>query len=240
MAGCADASSDESAGRDAIPDARTEVEETRREEPGSASRPRVVFLGTSLTAGYGLEDPQSQSWVGRIGALADSAGLDVEVVNAGSSGDTSTGGLGRLDWILRRPLGLLVVELGANDGMRGQDTGVLADNLTTIVRETRQAYPDAQVALVAMEAPRNMGPEYVERFRLVFSTVARETGAALVPFPLEEVAGRPELNLPDGIHPTPAGHDVLARSAWPHLLPLLQQVVADRGASRQDPPGGDR
>lgn len=211
--------------------------ETRPEERGSAPRARVVFLGTSLTAGYGLDDPERRSWAGRIQGLADSAGLGVEIVNAGSSGDTSSGGLRRLDWILREPVDLLVVELGANDGLRGQDPDALARNLRTIVRRTRDAHPGARVALVAMEAPRNMGPDYVERFRAVFPEVARETGATLIPFPLEEVAGRPELNQPDGIHPTRRGHERMARAAWPHLLPLLRAVAAGRdgGAPGEDP-----
>lgn len=199
-------------------------DQTRGSGPGSTALPRVVFLGTSLTAGYGLDDPARQAWVSRIDALADSSGLPVEAVNAGSSGDTSSGGLRRLEWILQEPLDLLVVELGANDGLRGQDVTALADNLRAIVNRTRAAYPEARVALVAMEAPRNMGPDYVERFRRVFPEVARETGSTLVPFPLDSVAGRPELNLPDGIHPTPRGHQVMARAMWPHLLPLLRDL----------------
>jgi acyl-CoA thioesterase-1 len=184
------------------------------------SGPRVVFLGTSLTAGLGLRFPD-QRWPERLGVLADSAGVPFEVVNAGRSGDTSAGGLARLDWILREPIDILVLELGANDGLRGLSTEALSDNLATIIERTRGAWPEVRVLLVGMEAPTNLGPEYTERFREVFTTVASERDVELVPFLLDGVAGVPELNQADRIHPTAAGHDRIARTVWPYLEALL-------------------
>ena len=185
--------------------------------------PVVVFLGTSLTAGLGL-DGSEEGYVAQVDALADSAGVPIRAVNAGVSGETSAGGLRRLDWVLRRPLDVLVVELGANDGLRGQDPAALEDNLRAIIRRTRSRYPGTPVLIAGMEAPPNLGPTYTEAFRAVFPRVAEETGAGLVPFLLEGVAGVPELNQPDGIHPTPRGHARMAEILWPHLEPLVRSV----------------
>jgi acyl-CoA thioesterase-1 len=202
--------------------------ESPEEEPQSRSDRstiRGVFLGTSLTAGYGLEDPLGESWPGRVQALADRAGVPLEVVNAGVSGETSAGGLARLDWILREPLDLLVVELGANDGLRGQDPAALASNLNQILRRTRTRYPEVRLVLAQMEAPPNLGAEYTEAFREVYGRVADEQGAALMPFLLEGVAGDPALNQADGIHPTAEGHEVMARLAWETIGPIVEEVA---------------
>jgi acyl-CoA thioesterase-1 len=185
----------------------------------------VVFLGTSLTAGYGLEDPLVEGWPGRIGALAEQAGLRIEVVNAGVSGETSAGGLRRIDWILREPLDMLVVELGANDGLRGQDTDALEANLGEIFARTRSAYPEAGLVLAQMEAPPNMGAAYTEAFRSTYPRVAAEHGATLLPFLLEDVAAVPDLNQSDGIHPTAEGHGVMARLAWETIGPILEELA---------------
>ncbi len=185
----------------------------------------MVLLGNSLTAGYGLEDPEGEAWGGRLQALADSAGLAVEFVSAGVSGETTAGGLRRIDWVLREPLLALVVELGGNDGLRGLPTTAMEANLAQILRATRDRYPEAGLFLVQMEAPTNMGPGYTSAFREVFASVAEDQGAVLIPFILEGVAGVPELNLPDGVHPTPAGHELMARAAWPHLEPALRRLL---------------
>ncbi|HKJ01613.1 MAG TPA: arylesterase [Longimicrobiales bacterium] len=187
----------------------------------STNGPRVVFLGTSLTAGLGLLRAED-TYVARLAELADSADLPMDAVNAGVSGDTSAGGLRRLDWILREPLDVLVVELGANDGLRGQDPAATRENLEAIVSRTRDRYPEAAVVIAGMEAPTNLGEAYTRRFRSVFPEVARESGAALVPFILDGVAGIAELNQADGIHPTPEGHRIMARNVWPTLAPLLR------------------
>ena len=194
------------------------VESPAASEPDG---PRVVFLGTSLTAGLGLLRSED-TYVARLAEFADSAGFPMEAVNAGVSGDTSAGGLRRLEWILREPLDVLVVELGANDGLRGQDPAATRENLEDIVSMTRARYPEAAVVIAGMEAPTNLGEEYTRHFRSVFPTVAEETGAALIPFILDGVAGVPELNQDDGIHPTPEGNVLMARNVWPTLVPLLQ------------------
>lgn len=193
----------------------------------------VVFMGTSLTAGLGLPSPE-QSYVAQVDRLADSAGHPIQAVNAGVSGETSAGGLRRLDWILRRPLDLLVLELGANDGLRGQDPTAMEDNLLAIVRRTRTRYPGTPVLIAGMEAPSNLGPDYTEAFRSVFPRVARDADAHLIPFILEGVAGVPALNQDDGIHPTARGHRLMAETVWAHLEPLVEAEVST------DAPGAGR
>jgi len=188
-------------------------------------RPVVVFLGTSLTAGLGLER-DDDTYVARVAELADSAGTPIRAVNAGVSGETSAGGLRRLDWVLREPLDVLVIELGANDGLRGLDPFQLADNLTRIARRTRTRYPKARIVIAGMEAPPNLGPLYVDAFREIFTSIAAGEDALLIPFLLEGVAAVPELNQRDGIHPTPEGHRILAQNAWKVLGPLLTTLSA--------------
>lgn len=188
------------------------------------SRPVVVFLGTSLTAGLGLER-EADTYVSVLEQMADSAGKPFRAVNAGVSGDTSAGGLRRLDWLLRTPLDVLVVELGANDGLRGQDPGALEANLTEVIRRTRKTWPEARFVVAGMEAPPNMGDRYTADFRAVFPAVAQAEGAALIPFLLDGVAGVPELNQDDRIHPTPEGHRRVARNVWPMLERILDEVA---------------
>ena len=190
-------------------------------------RPVVVFLGTSLTAGLGLASDED-TYVARVAELAASAGTPIRAVNAGVSGETSAGGLRRLDWVLREPLDVLVLELGANDGLRGQDPFALENNLTEIVRRTRTRYPGVRVVLAGMEAPPNLGPLYTSAFRSIFSAVAEQEGAALVPFLLDGVAGVPALNQSDLIHPTAEGHVVLAENVWEVLGPVLTELEATR------------
>jgi len=189
-------------------------------------RPVVVFLGTSLTAGLGLERDED-TYVSRISEMADSAGTPIRAVNAGVSGETSAGGLRRLDWVLREPLDVLVIELGANDGLRGLDPFQLSANLVAIARTTRTRYPGARIVIAGMEAPPNMGQMYTDAFRYVFTSVAEEADALLIPFLLDGVAGVPELNQADGIHPTPEGHRILAENAWPVLGPLFAELYGE-------------
>lgn len=189
----------------------------------SDGRPVVVFLGTSLTAGLGLER-EADTYVAVLESMADSAGLPFRAVNAGVSGETSAGGLRRLDWVLRTEVDVLVLELGANDGLRGQSPAALRENLTEIIRSTRARYPDARVVLAGMEAPPNLGPAYTAGFRAVFPEVAEAEGTFLIPFLLDGVAGVPELNQSDRIHPTPDGHRRIARTAWPVLREVLESL----------------
>ncbi len=188
-------------------------------------RPVVVFLGTSLTAGLGLPTDED-TYVARVAELADSAGTPIRAVNAGVSGETSAGGLRRIDWVLREPLDVLVLELGANDGLRGQDPFALADNLTQIIRLTRTRYPEARIVLAGMEAPPNLGALYILAFHDVYPRVAEEENAVLIPFLLAGVAGIPSLNQSDGIHPTPEGHRIMAGTTWSVLGPLVAELAA--------------
>ena len=187
----------------------------------SADRPRVVFLGTSLTAGYGLA--QSEAYPALIQQKIDSAGLEFEVVNAGVSGETSAGGLRRIEWLLRKPVAVLAVELGANDGLRGLPPDAMAANLRSIIDRTKTRYPSARILLIGMEAPPNLGEEYTSRFRDAYRDVADATGVALLPFLLEGVGGIERLNQEDGIHPTAAGQRLVAQNVWAALAPLLAE-----------------
>jgi len=183
----------------------------------------VLFLGTSLTAGYGLAIEQAFPSV--VAEVIDSAGLPYRVVNAGVSGETSAGGLRRIDWLLSEPVDVLVLELGANDGLRGLDVDEMRRNLQEIVDRTRARYPHARIVIAGMESPPNMGSRYTSAFRRVFPDLAAANDAALIPFLLDGVAGRPELNQLDGIHPTAEGHRRIAATVWQVLEPLLRDPV---------------
>src|SRR5687767_3515782 len=191
-------------------------------EPARADTRRViVFVGTSLTAGYGVGADLAFPAV--IQQKIDSAGLPFRVVNAGISGETSAGGLRRIDWSLQLPLDVLVLELGANDGLRGIDPAEMRRNLDAILKRTRERYPSAAIVLTGMEAPPNLGDVYTSRFRRAFTDLAREHGALLVPFLLEGVAAQPGFNIEDGIHPNLHGHRIIAENVWRVLGPLLRE-----------------
>jgi acyl-CoA thioesterase-1 len=192
-------------------------------EAATGSRKTLVILGDSLAAGYGV-DP-SEAYPAVLQRLLDGAGLPYQVVNAGISGDTSAGALRRVDWMLRRPVDALLVQIGGNDGLRGQSPSALKTNLLKIIERTRAKYPEARVFLAGMKMPPNMGA-YAEQFERTFIEVAREQRATLVPFLLEGVGGVPDMNLPDGIHPTPEGHRLVARNVWAVLQPGLQRAPA--------------
>lgn len=187
----------------------------------AATAPRtILFVGTSLTAGYGL-DPDS-AYPLLIQRMIDSARLRYSVVNAGVSGETSSALVRRLDWLLRQPFAVIVIETGANDGLRGIPIETMRANIDQIVRRVRELRPEARVALVQMEAPPNLGISYTRQFRSVFPEVARRHQTALLPFLLEDVAGNRELNQADGIHPNYEGVRIVARNVWKGLRPLLQ------------------
>jgi len=186
-----------------------------------STSPVVLFLGTSLTAGQGL-DPE-EAYPALIQKKIDAAGLGYRVVNAGVGGDTSADALGRLDWLLRQRVDVLVVETGANDALRGQDPAAIKENIRAILHEARAHAPAPRLVLVGMEAPRNLGPDYVRRFHALYPELARETGSVLVPFLLEGVGGVESLNQADGIHPTAAGHQRMAETVWRVLEPVLRK-----------------
>lgn len=185
--------------------------------------PAVLIVGTSLTAGLGL-DPDS-AYPAVLQRMADSAGYAVRIVNAGLSGETSAGALRRLEWLLREPAALVMIETGANDGLRGLDVDSTRANLEAIVRAVKGALPAAPVLLVQMEAPPNLGDDYTRRFRANYPAVAKGEGAVLVPFLLEGVAGERRLNQADGIHPTAEGARLVARNVWPTLSPYLTRLA---------------
>ena len=194
-------------------------------EPGTANdgHKRVLFLGDSLAAGYGLD--KEVAFPALIQAEIDAAGLPFTVVNAGVSGDTSAGGLRRIGWSLRGGVDILVLELGANDGLRGIQPEATRENLQAIIDKARERNPEVRIVIAGMTLPPNLGRDYVARFEGVFSEIAERNDATLIPFLLEGVAGNPELNLPDGIHPTAEGHKIVAATVWKHLAPLLREVA---------------
>ena len=193
---------------------------TRGVRPAAEARPTIVFLGTSLTAGYGL-DPDS-AFTTLIQQKLDSAGLRYTVVNAGVSGESSAGALRRIDWVLRQPPALLVLETGANDGLRGQTPDSVRANIQTIIDRIRTASPTTRIVLAGMEAMPNLGADYVRRFRAIFPSLAARNHLPLIPFLLAGVAGVDSLNQQDGIHPNPAGARIVAATVWRTLEPLLR------------------
>ena len=192
-------------------------------KPNSTAK-ALLFFGDSLTAGYGL-DP-AQAFPAVIQEKIYARGWDFLVINAGLSGETTAGGLRRIDWVLQRPIAVLVLELGANDSFRGLPIPEARHNLQGIIDRTRQKYPQTKIVLAGMHAPPNLGREYTTSFRAMFSELATANDATLIPFLLEGVAGIPALNLPDGIHPTPAGHHIIAENVWKVLEPVLQSLQA--------------
>lgn len=190
------------------------------ERPARAARPRIVFLGDSLTAGLGLAPDESVPAL--VQQRLDREGYEYEVVNAGVSGDTSAGGLSRLDWSLDGDVRVLVIELGANDGLRGLPVAAMKRNLAEII--TRAKARGITVLLTGMEAPPNYGDAYTSEFRAAYRDLAREHGVVFMPFFLEGVAGIPELNQGDGIHPNPDGARLIEGKLWASLEPLLDRA----------------
>lgn len=182
----------------------------------------VVFVGDSITAGYGLESPAAEAYPALIQAKIDAAGLPWRVVNAGISGDTTAGGLRRIDWILRQHVDILVVALGGNDGLRGIDPGVTRANLQGIIDRARRKQPAIRIVLAGMQMPANMSEDFRRDYQAVFPELAARNGATLIPFLLEGVGAVPDLNQPDLIHPTARGQSVIAGTVWEHLRSLLQ------------------
>jgi acyl-CoA thioesterase-1 len=185
-----------------------------------SGRPKVVVLGDSLTAGLGLLE--TQAYPTRLQELMDREGYDFEVDNAGVSGDTTAGGLRRLDWALQGNVRILVVALGGNDGLRGLSTAEMKSNLTQIVERARAR--NVMVILAGMEAPPNYGQEYAVSFRQVYRDIAQRERVLLIPFLLDKVAGHPDLNQADGIHPNPQGAQIVAETVWNVLRPALDQL----------------
>ena len=198
--------------------------------PVAGRRARVVILGDSLTAGLGLPEPEA--FPARLQARVDAERWPIEIAARGVSGDTTAGGLRRLDWALDGDVRLLMVALGGNDGLRGLPVTQMRDNLTAIIDGAEAR--DIPVVLAGMEAPPNFGSAYTSQFREVFRTLAETHNLTYIPFLLEGVAGDPALNQRDGIHPNPAGAERVAAHLWATLEPLLAKLAAAQGAA----PGG--
>jgi acyl-CoA thioesterase-1 len=184
--------------------------------------PQILVVGTSLTAGLGL-DP-SEAYPAVLQQKIDSAGLEYRVVNRGVSGETSAGARQRVDWLMRQPVAVLILETGANDGLRGLDPDSVRANIEAIVRRARQQRPPPGILLLGMEAPPNLGAEYTTRFRSVYREAAADLAVPLVPFLLEGVGGVDSLNQADGIHPTAEGQRRVADMVWVALRPLLKEA----------------
>ena len=181
----------------------------------------ILIVGDSLTAGYGLPDPATQSYPALLQAKLDALpSSDWRIVNAGISGDTTSGGLRRIDWITRQPVAILVLALGANDGLRGLPLDLIRANLSAIVTKVRAKNPQVRVLLAGMLMPTSMG-EYARDYAQIYPALAQAENWGLVPFLLEDVGGVTEFNQADGIHPNESGHKIIADKVWPHLLVLL-------------------
>ena len=213
LAGCSGNANDTAASKEQAPAAAPD-------DGSPAPRPRVVALGDSLTAGLGLLE--QQAYPALLQRKIDAEGLRFEIVNAGVSGDTSAGGLRRLDWALEGDVKVLIVALGANDGLRGLSVAEMKKNLSEIVARAKER--NVVVILAGMEAPPNYGPEYTESYRQAFQDVAREQRVRFIPFLLAGVAGQSNLNQGDGVHPTGEGAAVMAETVWRVLRPVLDEM----------------
>jgi acyl-CoA thioesterase-1 len=192
----------------------------KQQAPGTYKvRENIVFFGNSLTAGYGV-DP-SEAFPSLIQAKINSLKLPYQVINAGLSGETSAGGNSRIDWVLRQPVYIFVLELGGNDGLRGIPRSETTKNLQVIIDKVRRKYPSAKIILAGMQIPPSMGEKYTSEFRAVFQQLAVRNKIYLIPFLLEGVGGVPGLNQQDGIHPNEEGHKIVAENIWKVLKPML-------------------
>jgi acyl-CoA thioesterase-1 len=186
---------------------------------------KIVVLGDSLAAGLGV-DP-AEAFPALLQMKLEAAGWQDRVVNAGVSGDTSADGLGRIDWLLRQRIDVLILELGGNDGLRGLPLTSTQTNLQAIIDRVKQKYPQARIIIAGMQMPPNMGEEYNDAFQRLYPDLAAANHAALIPFLLAGVGGKPELNQPDHIHPNVEGHKIVADNVWKVLQPLLARMHSD-------------
>lgn len=185
-----------------------------------SSTKTVLFFGDSLTAGYGLDDP-SEAFPGVVQNKIDAAHLHYKVVNAGLSGETSAGGKGRIGWILKQKIDVFVLELGANDGLRGIPVSQTRENLQAIIDSVKTKYPKTKLVMLGMQVPPNMGAVYASSFKAIFPELAAKNNMALVPFLLKGVGGVPSLNQKDGIHPTAEGAKIVGDNVWQVLQSVL-------------------
>jgi acyl-CoA thioesterase-1 len=181
----------------------------------------ILFFGDSLTAGFGLED-SNDAYPAVIQTKIDSLDLDYVVVNSGLSGETTSGGLGRINWVLNQKVDVFVLELGANDGLRGISLAETRENLQAIIDSVRKKYPEIPIILAGMQLPPNLGQDYTQEFKSIFEELAEKNALEIIPFLLKDVGGIPDLNQEDGIHPNIEGHKIIANNVWFFLEPLLK------------------
>jgi len=202
---------------------KSEVKKKKSPQASPTNRKVILFFGNSLTAGYGV-DPD-QRFTDIIQDKIDSLDLPYEVINAGVSGETTASGGSRLDWVIKQQkVDVFVLELGANDGLRGIPTEETRKNLATMIDKVREKDSKTDILLTGMMVPPNMGPDYSESFTRIFPEVASQKNVSIMPFLLKDVAGEPDLNLEDGIHPNKKGHKIVAENLWPYLKPLLEEA----------------
>lgn len=204
---------------DKKPESNSQSTATDKEIVAVAKKKTIVFYGNSLTAGYGLSP--GQAFPALIQKKLDSLNLPYQVVNAGVSGETSSGGKTRIDWILQQPVDIFVLELGANDGLRGIPLSATKTNLQEIIDKVKAKNAQTKLLFAGMQLPPSMGQAYTTEFRNIYTELAEKNSMALIPFLLEGVGGEPELNLADGIHPTAEGHRIVAENVWKELQKLL-------------------
>ena len=198
---------------------KAEVENTDKKEEVSTDDKVILFYGNSLTAAYGLD--VKEGFPNRIQQKLDSLGLDYQVINSGLSGETTSGGLNRLDWVLNQPVDIFVLELGANDGLRGIPIAETMNNLQEMIDMVKDKNPDTKIVLAGMQIPPNMGNDYASQFKAMYPALAESNNIYLIPFLLEGVAGNPSLNLEDGIHPTAEGQRIVTNNVWKILKTII-------------------
>ena len=189
---------------------------------GQGKTERILFFGDSITAGAGVD--KKNTFPALIQQKIDSLSWDFNAVNAGLSGETSAGGLRRIDWMLRQPVSVFVLELGGNDALRGIDLSVTKENLQKVIDKVTAKYPDAKIIIAGMQVPPNLGPDYTEEFKEMYPELAEENEATLIPFLLEDVGRNDKLMQSDGIHPNVKGHKVVAETVWDTLKPVLKNL----------------
>lgn len=207
----------------AAADSGQDAADSGQDAAGEGAPMTVLFYGNSLTAGFGV-DPD-KAFPQLVQLKIDGLGWPFKVINGGVGGETTAGGLSRIDWVLQNRPDVFILELGGNDGLRGVDPGVTRRNLRAIIRRVRERYPATKIILAGMQAPPNMGQRFVTEFREIYPELAESERVSLIPFILEGVGGIPELNLPDGIHPTSEGHAIMAELVWKVLEPVLKELL---------------
>jgi len=195
----------------------------QQSETKNKPKQTILFLGNSLTAGYKLNP--NDAFPALIQKKIDALNWPFDVKNAGLSGETTSGGLRRINWLLKKPVDILIIELGGNDGLRGISTEVTEKNLQGIIDRAKAKNPDITIILAGMQVPPNLGKDYTQSFESIYPILAKTNNLPLIPFLLKDVAGLPKLNLPDGIHPTEEGHKIIAETVWQTLEPILMQKL---------------